>query len=414
MLQAAQGLIILLSCLILVLPKRMSLYPLWIGFLFIPFEYSISLGSLSLYSTQIMGVAGMLRLLFRGEMRPINYNVLEKTILAWLLCGAIVYSLLRGSQGVIWKAGRLMEFIPCYLFIRHQLRAWDDVLLNIKAMLYMSIFLFPLVIYEHSTGVNPFGTMATEFREGRLRCAASFSHPILFGSFAASMVPIIWALMQSERRKSYWIFIIIYIFFVYASASSGPVLSLIFGIVFLWFFRYRRKSKQICLYLIAGLFCLQFIMNSPIWFIIGRVNIVGGSTGWHRAVLIDQTIRHFSEWAILGLISCEHWGVWAGDVTNQYILEGLWGGIVGMVLFIAILFQAVKSLGVMSIKTSLLRYQWFLWGFCCSILVDCVSFMSVSLFGQMTLYFIFFLVVAAMAKDCLNAQHYNLSLGPSP
>ena len=51
-----------------------------------------------------------------------------------------------------------------------------------------------------------------------------------------------------------------------------------------------------------------------------------GSTGWHWFYLIDQAIRRVGEWWLIGTRSTGHWGMGLQDVTNQYILEGVWGG----------------------------------------------------------------------------------------
>ena len=42
-------------------------------------------------------------------------------------------------------------------------------------------------------------------------------------------------------------------------------------------------------------------MKAPVWALIQRIDIVGGSSGWHRYELIDQCIKHFSDWWLMGV-----------------------------------------------------------------------------------------------------------------
>ena len=44
------------------------------------------------------------------------------------------------------------------------------------------------------------------------------------------------------------------------------------------------------------LLLLHLAMNNPVWHLLARVNVVGGSTGWHRYHLIDKAIEHLEWW----------------------------------------------------------------------------------------------------------------------
>ena len=60
--------------------------------------------------------------------------------------------------------------------------------------------------------------------------------------------------------------------------------------------------------------------------LMARVDVFGGSTGWHRAWLIDTAVKHFSEWWLLGIKNSGVWDPLLADVTNQYLVEGFDGG----------------------------------------------------------------------------------------
>ena len=79
-----------------------------------------------------------------------------------------------------------------------------------------------------------------------------------------------------------------------------------------------------------------------------------GGDGWHRSELIDTAIRHFHEWWLLGTQYTMHWMTFSNeiepgmaDITNQYVFEGIKGGVVTLLLFIAIIALSFKAVGLM-------------------------------------------------------------------
>jgi hypothetical protein len=127
---------------------------------------------------------------------------------------------------------------------------------------------------------------------------------------------------------------------------------------------------------------LHIVMNAPVWALLSRVTIIAGSTGYHRYLLIDAAIRHFREWALFGTLSTADWGYYLFDITNQYILEGVRGGFLTLVLFIAILVMAIRTTAGYSLKNVPDDQKWLSWGICTSILTHCVMFIGVGYFGQ--------------------------------
>src|SRR5690606_32613661 len=96
---------------------------------------------------------------------------------------------------------------------------------------------------------------------------------------------------------------------------------------------------------VVMLVVIHFIREKPVWHLLGRINVIGSSTGHHRYLLIDNAIKHFDEWGLVGTKSTAHWGHQMFDVTNQYLLEGVRGGFVAMLLFLIVLLLAFRMLG---------------------------------------------------------------------
>ena len=174
-------------------------------------------------------------------------------------------------------------------------------------------------------------------------------------------------------------------------SSSGPILSAMVAMGTLYMYRHPEWMRRFCWLAVAGYFALAFIMNDPPYFIMARIDIAGGSTGWHRAELIKSAIAHLSEWWLYGTDYTRHWmptGVpWSQhhtDITNHYIKMGVWGGLPLMFLFMAILAVGfafvVKTL--QQIPESSQRSQFIVWALGAALFTHAVSFIGVSYFDQ--------------------------------
>ncbi len=123
--------------------------------------------------------------------------------------------------------------------------------------------------------------------------------------------------------------------------------------------------------------------------------MVSGSTGWHRFYLIDQSIRNFRHWMLLGTRDTRSWGLGLEDVTNQYILEGVRGGFITLVLFCVILFVGARTVVRLSVRSRDASESYLAWGLFVTIIAHCLSFIGVSYFGQIDM--IWYLLLAGVA-----------------
>jgi hypothetical protein len=198
---------------------------------------------------------------------------------------------------------------------------------------------------------------------------------------------------------------------VYSSTSSGPILSMLAGILALFLWNYREKTRLIIWMGVIGYIGLTLVMNDPAYFIMARIDITGGSTGWHRARLIQSALEHFFEWWIAGTDYTRHWmptGVsWSPDhtdITNHYIQMGVWGGLPLMMLFIAIILRAFSLIGKnvsISSKVSL-KSEFVFWALGASLFAHAVTFLGVSYFDQSFLFL--YLVLAAIASASFSKE----------
>lgn len=126
------------------------------------------------------------------------------------------------------------------------------------------------------------------------------------------------------------------------------------------------------------------------------IDLVGGSTGWHRARLIDRGFENLNEWWLWGTDYTRHWmasGVsWNPnmvDMTNYYLHLGVIGGLALTLCVIAIIVVSFKMLfrRMYEMRLAGNPMEIVLWCAAASLAAHAISFVSISYFDQMYIYF---------------------------
>src|SRR5690606_23574606 len=202
-------------------------------------------------------------------------------------------------------------------------------------------------------------------RDGKIRAQASFVHPVLAGTVGASLFSIF--LVCWRQRIVSWISfvgLVSSLVVVFASSSSGPILSLVAAIISLAAWRLRYRMKLVTWAIASAVVVLQLVMTAPVWALIWRASILTGSTGYHRYALIDNAIKNLSEWWLVGTQNTAHWGFFQFDVTNQYLAAGFQGGIIGLFLFVMFLYCVLRRAGEVVHSSSYTEQdRWISWAF---------------------------------------------------
>lgn len=402
---------IVLSLLTLFVPKRYFLLPYIVAACFVPADQRILIGSLDFTVLRILVAAGMLRIVCDGDSKPLRFNPFDKLVIVWAACGAVIYILQWASfSAIIYKCGALFDALGMYWLFRKSITKLEDLKQIGRILAVCSFVMAVLVGLEWTSGQNPFavmGRVGTVMRDGEYRCQASFPHSIMLGLFWATVMPLFVGLWKAEGRA--WLYgsaMVAGAFIVIATRSSTPLLTMLIVVAMLPLFRYRKYGRLVAWCGLAMTVALHMVMKAPVWHLIARVNMIGGSTGWHRYHLIDQAVRHFSEWAVLGTRGTGHWGAGLQDITNQYILEGVRGGLITLIPFIIMLVWAIAKVGAASLRRISKEHQWLLWSICVSIFGHCVSFFGVSYFGQIIL--LLYLTFAIVGWVYSNPRQFRL------
>jgi len=176
-----------------------------------------------------------------------------------------------------------------------------------------------------------------------------------------------------------------------------------FGLVALLMWPLRDRMRHVRRLSLLGLLALSLVMKAPPYYLIARIDIAGGSTGWYRARLIESSLQHIDEWWLAGTDRTGHWmatGLDAehADIINHFIFMGVTGGIVLLVLFVftlAAAFRYVGAAATMAPSPGEPDRRFFVWSLGAALFAHAATFISVSYFDQS--FVSLYLTLAAIA-----------------
>lgn len=372
--------------LIFALPRRFVLVPFLTLAILAPYGQVLVLGGQHLPALRVLTMAGIVRILCSKRAK---WDHIDRLFLAWALVRALAFCLLFATIGaLVNQTAFLLDFIGGFFFIRYCIRNHEDVEAMIRIFAGIAVVLAVCMMVEHFHSYNVFGffggSTVPSVRERSIRAGGPFAHPLLAGTFGATLLPLFaWLWISGRNRSMATIGAAASAIITITSASSTPLLAFAAGIVGIGLWPVRDYLRLLRRAMIAALAALHIVMKAPVWFLIARVDLVGGSSGFHRAMLIDQFIRHFPDWALIGTNNNGSWGWDMWDTCNQFVTEGYTGGIVTLVCFVWILVKAFKRLGntrraVHDNSTQ----EWFIWLLGVALLSHVVAFLGIVYFDQ--------------------------------
>jgi hypothetical protein len=381
---------------------------------FMPLGQQVVVFGLHIQFFRILTVVGFLRIMSRGENSGFTWTRIDKLFVAWALTAAVCGALRApGSiMGINCLGGAFNEF-GTYFLIRILTKDPIEAVDHLRLLALATIFMAMAMSWEYVVHKNlfaVFGGVPFEVlvRDGRFRCQGPFRHPILAGTFAATLFPLLAGMWLRGRRDKLIAFLGMaacgFISTV-AAASSGAMLTCITAVLGLALWPIRARMQIVRRLMVLAIIGLTVTMRSPPWYLIAKASDVFGGTGWHRAFLIDQAVKYFGEWCLIGTSVTAHWAP-AGqvlpldpnnmDITNHYVMQGVQGGILGLGLFITIIVNCFKVVGrtLRRRKDSPLGSK-MLWAFGVGLACHCVAFVSISYFDQIEVFWFWLLAIFA-------------------
>lgn len=408
------GIMVLVVCTIAALSVRREwvLLPVLLLMMAIPSSQRVVIASLDFSFPRIIIIFALARCFIKGERKNTPKSGIDQIVLLWMVWGVFAYAFLIGMSGVITRVGYMIDAVGAYFIGRYYVRSVDDLLRIVKFFGLVAIPTAVLFLIERTTGRNLFAIFGgvpeiTLIRDGRLRCQGPYPHPILAGVFWACVLPWLtafWFGKYGVKARIWWYMACVMVI-VLNSASSTPLMAVIFGFIGFTMYIVRRYLSPIRWGIVCMIIALDFVMKAPVYHLISRIDLSGGSTGWHRYNLIHQAIGHLDEWWLFGTLSTRHWGHGLQDVTNQYILEGVRSGLIGMVLFTLMLVGCFRLIGKALAKTNDQGEKWVLWSSGVMVFMHSMNFIAVSYFGQITSAFYLLMGVTISVSASIFHSH---------
>lgn len=387
---------------VLTAPRRYAVIPIFILACFVA-RQRIVIATLDFDFLRLIILVGWMRVLTRGELRGFTWKPIDTAFLLYAISGFVIYVLQQQTTGSLTlMCGRTIDGAGSYFLFRCLIRSWDDVYALASGIAIVAAPVSLAFIFEKLTGRNAFAAFGgvpefTAIRQGRLRAQGAFAHPILAGCFWATLAPILVAMWWKGATHK-MLAIVGFgasMVIIVACASSTPLIALIMSAFAASLFPLRKRMRTVRWGLLFTLVVLHLVKTRPVWHMFVYANLIGGSTGWHRFNLIDQAIRRIPEWAVLGTTSTAHWGSGLHDVTNQFVLDGVRGGMVTMLLLILVIVHAFGHVGRACRALDHDRAKRAMaWGLGVAIFAHVMSFFSVSYFGQINILWTLTLALA--------------------
>jgi hypothetical protein len=334
---------------------------------------------------------------------------------AWMILSGFAHDP-KDHNPITIRLSQVYNVFGAYLYARSFIRSHEDFTNCCKCLVLALLPLAFETVLEKTLVRNYYVILAGAgeglgIRGGKVRAAGPFGHPILLGCAAATSIPLCAVLWLRARR---WAIAgaAACALIVFCSASSGPMVTMLSGFMALALWRFRESVGWIRRLIIFLVVLLHLVMQAPVWYLMGRIDLAGGSTGFHRAELIQQAVNHFGDWWLTGTDYTRHWfpyGVgWSKyhtDITNQYIAMGVSGGLLLMILFIMMPMKGFQLLGgaMRRLRKSRDPSEFLLWCLGCCLFTHCFTFLSIAYFDQCILLFAVLLGVIPGATALMSA-----------
>jgi hypothetical protein len=401
--------------LIFLLPRKYVMAPLMIGVFLLPVGETFVLGGAHLFVERILILAGLVRAIYsRWSQRNVlnhGYTSIDKVFTVRTVARAVAFVILYGQMGaVVNQVGFLWGDLGGFFLMRLLIGDDLDVKRTIKILCGVALFLSATMLYEKLTGVNVYGLIAghsiiPEVRKGSIRAQGPFHHAILAGTFGAVLFPLFVWLSRSKKDRFLGVLgISASVVITLSAASSTPASSFLAGILGICLWPLRRRMRTIRWSLVAAVLLLNAVMHAPVWWAVEHIDLAGGSAGEHRAELLDNFVRHFGDWWLIGTKDNANWGFEMWDLSNQYVAEGELGGLVPFVCLLTMITLAFKKLGKArkSVRGDLEK-EWYFWLLGVALFSNTVAFFGISYFDQ-TEHAWFALLAMIIAATSCSAQ----------
>jgi hypothetical protein len=354
-------------------PRNKVIAPFLLGCFTIPIQQVVVLGGLHFTVLRILIIAGLIRRAMLGGTSsagkfPGGLNGVDRMAMVWAVAlGTLVSLQWMEMQSFIHNLGDFLDIFGGYLVVRFFIPDGETVRRTIKTLAVVCIIQGVCMLNEQISHVNVFGYVGglgpwLTIRDGKIRSEGVLGC-ISAGAFAGALIPLfLWLWTQRKCRMVAYAGLAGATAMVFTSNSSTSLLALAATALAIFFWPLRKQMRLVRWALSLTLVALHLVMKGPVWALITHIDLTGSSSSYHRFYLVDNCIRHFSDWWLLGYKDYNLWGFMMFDCCNQFVVQAVNGGLLALVAYIAIFSRSFGSIGKARKKVEGNRGQeWFLW-----------------------------------------------------
>ena len=410
------------------LPRRYRLVAFVFSAFLIPAGQQFVAAGVHIFVYRVIVIAGLVGSYKRFGSPNNNrlaggWNTIDTAFVSCILAHVAAYTLLyRNSAAIVNQIGYAWDYLGGYLLLRQLIQSKRDIVNAVRCMAWLAAIFAACMIREQISGQNIFGLLGgvrliSQVREGDIRSEAVFQHAITAGAFGATAVPLfVWLWKTRTYRVVSMVGVIGSGVMVYTSRASTPVGALCAGVVAICFWPFRRHMKWLRWTLAITLVFLHIVMNGPVWALIARASVLGGSSAHHRYELVDQFIRHVEDWWLLGTASNANWGTEMVDTSNAFVQEGEMGGLLTLMCFILVISTSFRRVGLGIRRVSAVHRsnnEWLFWALGASVFAHVVAFFGIYYFDQTRVawFVLLALISAASSEAFFEKEGHKLKQG---
>jgi len=392
--------VVLLVTIVLILqrPRKHIIFPLLLCTFLVPRGQQIMLAGAHFYIRLILALAGIVRVAKDKFRIAGGFTDFDRIFLIWAGYRAFATVATNWPNGIAEQIALLLSVVCGYFLLRYLIQDEDDVARAAKALAIVALVLGLCMVYEKHSLVNPFGVYlggaptTPEIRNDSARAQATFGHSILAGCFGGTLVPLFVWLWSTKAKIPAAMGLVGSTLMVMTANSSTPLLAYVAGVLGLLLWPVRRQMKAVRWLIVITLVILAMVMNAPVWFVIAHINVVGGSGGYDRAVLIDMCMKHMRDWWLIGTNQNGNWGYDMWDMSDQFVAEAETGGIITVACFIGLIVKGFSRLGTTR-KRVRPKQQWLLWSLGAIMLSNIFAYFGVAYWDNTQVWWFTFLAM---------------------
>jgi hypothetical protein len=397
--------------LILVLPRAKAITPFLFAFFTIPVEQVLVLGGFHFTALRVLILAGLVRRVFfrkssSGGKSLRGFGSVDWVVVLWSISAAITFCIeYKQSQAVIKEMGALLDTLGGFLVVRFLIPDGQALRRTVTTLAAICVLLGACMVNEVVTHKNVFGYLGqqgtgVEMRNGKVRAGATLG-ALYAGAFSGVLIPLfLWLSKDKKYRTMAYAGVAGAIAMVITTTSSTSYMALMGGFVGLAFWPLRNQMRFVRWGLVSVLVVLHMVMKAPVWALIQRIDLTGSSSGSHRFMLVDMTIRHFSEWWLVGTQAYPGWGWESWDLCNQFVVVALTGGLLPLIFYIAIFTRSFAAIGTArKLVNGDRKQEWFFWCLGSSLFATIMGHFGINYMAQLIMGFFCLVVCISVATS---------------